>query len=241
MDLAAWIQTIAGVLGIILAFVGIVIARRTFIDQREARTFESDLAYANELTETIEAIKYPMAQSPTRDFALEGQWNRAWNRYVRSVPSAGIRLSAYFSSIDIHYAQLHLGKCGPYSAEGRSWRIASVLTDAQQVARDWVFPERRERVLREIVYADRFRPDGMVPMHLDGENPRLIIRGWLIDDFPSDFRLWQRLRRFEQWARVLLDDVKRGRGKRRWREWRQTRMMHKSEMRFLRESQRDRV
>jgi hypothetical protein len=221
LTVATWVQTIASLLGIIVAVSGIVIATRTFRDQRANRNFQSDRAYADEFERVVSAIRADelLITSPTvtadPSESVSQYWalpashalNHAMSNYCRAVTNADISVAGYFTGCEM--AILRWNKALNEEAHTTiEMGVNGELRKIRDVARDWVYPERRPDVMMTVYQwqIDQQEREG-VPV----ENRQLQIDRWMTNAFPSTSRIVQAWRRLLLWVRVLGHDVRRGR------------------------------
>lgn len=215
---ATWIQVIASLLSVILALVGLVIARDASREARSNRDFQLDRSVGDEFALAVSALSVAGGQDrPDRsDFARRyGEAVRLWSSRVTSPRAQRQRgeLEGFLRKLG-HTAERLL----PMSSAGRMEPAAHTeyeltLARAQRLTREWAYPEQRRSVLSEVLH------NNVGELAEPRSSPHVQVQRWLLVSDPSDSKTVQRVRAARVGWLMLVDDVRRRRLGRTIREW----------------------
>lgn len=105
-----------------------------------------------------------------------------------------------------------------------------ILERAKRITRDWAYPERRRDVIIEVLQ------DHIGELVDPRSSPSVQVRRWLLVSDPSDNKATQRARQVNVWLSMVVDDIRRGRLRRTFREWMTNRRSEKRAMRAFKAS-----
>jgi len=157
---AAWVQTIASLLsivlaigGIVLAYLGIRIARTTAKGQIANRSFASDQSHADTFVATVEGIEPHafLTGEPSENPTFK-ELSTACEKYAQHVSDAGLGVSMYFKARQgkIYQRMIHREFGSSYDPGADVLAINAQLIDIVQTARSWVYPERRGQMSKKM-------------------------------------------------------------------------------------------
>jgi hypothetical protein len=216
--LATIMQTVASLLGIILALWGIQIAATAARDQRANRSFGSDKAAADDFEETLQELRVQLGQvmgSGKRAESTLGALSTARMRYTSAVKD--MTLNAY---LNMREQQLYLivarGPRDPQLFENQ--QIVHDATEGMRViVRNWTYPERRRDVLSEIyswMIDHHYEPGALISDRV------LQIDTWLLTSDPAPTPALRKLHSMQIWWRTLFHDARSGHLRDRYASWR---------------------
>lgn len=214
--LATWAQVVGSLLSVVLALVGLGIARSAARETRENRDFQLDRSVADDFASTVDAL-YADYESGRGDIAVMSMGFRAAvTTWAGRATSTGLQVSR--GEVPGFLIQAERDAQRPLRArEGvdaaATWRYLGVLTQAKRLTRAWSYPERRRDVLREILL-ERAEASPY-PRH----SPRVQMQRWMLVSDPSPRRAVQATRQLRVFLAILLDDVRAKRLRRTIREW----------------------
>jgi hypothetical protein len=207
---------VGSLLSVVLALVGLGIARSAARETRENRDFQLDRSVADDFASTVDAL-YADYERGRSDIAVMSMGFRAAvTAWAGRATSTGLQVSR--GEVPGFLIQLERDAQRPLRArEGvdaaARWRYLGVLTQAKRLTRAWSYPERRRDVLREILL-ERAEASPY-PRH----SPRVQMQRWMLVSDPSPRRAIHAARQLGVFLAILSDDVRAKRLRRTIGEW----------------------
>ncbi len=215
---ATWLQVAASLLSVILALVGLVIARDAARQAGSNRDFQLDRAVGEEFAAAISSLSLEDRRTFLgRDEMARhyGDAVRAWDSRVTSPRAQRQRreVEGFLRKLG-HSAERLLPSTPAETMEPVAhMEYELTLARARRITREWAYPEQRRGVMAEILReqaGEMSEPRSSVDVQ---------VKRWLLVSDPSNSRVAQRARVTHVWWLMLVDDIRRRRLGRTIREW----------------------
>lgn len=217
-----WIDSVLVPLGVLMlsTLFTLHLARLNRRDARSARTFDREERFADELIEHFARYSplYIVGKPSEEISAWLDDLYRSVRRFERSVTAGEVPthrlLQIYNYAFTRFVVATQMGATPTNYDKGARDLLDGSFAEATELVRDWVFPERREKVTRSLYALQRHGDpfDYVLPVSL-------LDRDWLTLDLPRGGIVRQRMRRTFIWLQSAGWAIVRG----RWRAWRASR------------------
>lgn len=215
---ATWVQVVASLLSVVLALVGLRIARAAAREQKANRDYAMDRALADEFFQAVDQIVADIERQRIDVMTASSRFRHAlsgWSRRVTQPASQEQRneVESFLRELE-REAAMKLPADRSAQIPLLDWMgYTGALRRAQQITRAWSSPEARREVLTRILH------ERAEDMQNPRSSPGVQAQRWLLMSDPAPgraARFWGSVR--VSWL-MFADDVKRGRVRQTFREW----------------------